>query len=124
MIIRVKKLFFTMPIMVDQSRFMVNIFNSDLNNVLYGMIVIETKPKLSFSYFRDVKYEDDDLLKKEIETIKLYSAKKLKEMGLDINVESVFGAEMGLKATINYEVKKYDEFGNEIVEEKSSTKIM
>lgn len=72
---------------------------------LHGFIIL--KP---YAYFRDVRYEDGEQEQKEI------------EMFLQFKGIGNIDAKMGIKATLDYEVMKYDKDGKETVTNKSVTK--
>ena len=100
MVINVDPLAFTVPMQIDATRFMVNVFHKDNTEEMYGILIINTNPSLDFVFFRNDKYNEvDEKITGAMNMMKEYIVKTLK-----INGEAVksvqgtyqFGTEMEL----------------------------
>jgi len=100
MVINVDPLAFTVPMQIDATRFMVNVFHKDNTDEMYGILIINTNPSLDFVFFRNDKYNEvDEKITGAMNMMKEYIVKTLK-----INGEAVksvqgayeFGTEMEL----------------------------
>ena len=60
MVINVDPLAFTVPMQIDATRFMVNVFHKDNTDEMYGILIINTNPSLDFVFFRNDKYNEVD----------------------------------------------------------------
>lgn len=117
MIINVENLSFTVPIKIDNTRYLTNVFHKDYDGKLYGILIITPSledKKLLFNFFRDVELsKDDERADKAIEIIKNYISKTLKVDGLDLSV----GGSLDLTLNMGMDIEKTDGKGN-VVEKK------
>ncbi len=119
LLINVENLSFTVPIKIDNSRFLVNTFHKEHDGSLYGILIITSsqEKELMFNFFRDVAFKDtDERANKAIEIIKNYIRSTLK---IDDNKKDGVnvGGSMDLTLSMGMEIEKTDGKGN-VIEKK------
>lgn len=118
MLINVDPLAFTVPIQIDNERFMVNVFHKEHGEDLYGIIIIKAIPTLEFTVLRNDKFlEPNPTVENALNVIKQYVKQTIKINGEALKFDNSIQGSIPIEINIGMDIQNNGPDGKPILDE-------